>query len=197
RNTAWVGMAEKSARPRASASLRSARPVRRTVGRARIVSAPMRTCSCAMVVPPEHQGRHAGLGHAVPRPEPILTQREKTCSPQRWQIGMAPPPAGRPLRFVRETSDMVAGHPRDLTPPTTRSKPPTGTLHDAVPAGSMIALAMGAAAFGAVAAGAPAIGRLALGRVTVKKARFQALEVDELTGGNLRVREYDGPPPPA
>src|SRR2546428_8729789 len=55
-------MAEKSARPRASASLRSARPMRRTVGRARIGSAPMRTCSCAMVVPPEHQGRHAGLG---------------------------------------------------------------------------------------------------------------------------------------
>src|SRR5262245_58784379 len=46
-------MAEKSARPRASASLRSARPMRRTVGRARIVSATMRTCSCAMVVPPE------------------------------------------------------------------------------------------------------------------------------------------------
>ena len=42
-----------------------------------------------------------------------------------------------------------------------------------------------------------AIGRLALGRVTVKKARFQALEVDELTVRKLRVREYDGPPPPA
>src|SRR5262249_34828985 len=198
-------MAEKSGRPRASASLGSARPMRHPVGRARIVSAPMRTCSCAMVVPPEHQSRHAGLGHAVPRPQPILTQREKTCSPQRRQIGMAPPPAGRPLRFVRETSDMVAGRPRDLTPPTTRSRPggspwrPRETLRraEAVPATSMIALAIGAAAFGAVAVGALAIGRLALGRVTVKKARFQALEVDELTVGKLRVREYDGPPPPA
>src|SRR5262249_22243445 len=68
---------------------------------------------------------------------------------------------------------------------------------EAVPATSMIALAIGAAAFGAVAVGALAIGRLALGRVTVKKARFQALEVDELTVGKLRVREYDEPPPPA
>src|SRR5215472_2654534 len=65
--------------------------------------------------------RHAGLGHAVPRPNPILTRQEKTCSPQRRHIGMAPPPSGRPLRFVRETSDMLAGRRRDLTPPTTRS----------------------------------------------------------------------------
>src|SRR5258705_412329 len=43
-------MAEKSASPRVSASLRSARPMVRITGRARIVSAPMRTCSCAMVV---------------------------------------------------------------------------------------------------------------------------------------------------
>src|SRR5262245_7624071 len=49
-------MAEKSAKPRASASLRSARRMRRTVGRARAVSAPTRTCSCAMVVPPEQSG---------------------------------------------------------------------------------------------------------------------------------------------
>jgi hypothetical protein len=33
--------------------------------------------------------------------------------------------------------------------------------------------------------------------MTVKKARFQALEVDELTVRKLRVREYDGPPPSA
>src|SRR5262249_9645169 len=58
----------------------------------------------------------------------------------------------------------------------------------AVPAASMIALAIGAAAFGAIAVGALAIGRLALGRVTVKRARFQALEVDELTVRKLRVR---------
>jgi hypothetical protein len=68
---------------------------------------------------------------------------------------------------------------------------------EAIPATSMIALAIGAAAFGAIAVGALAIGRLALGRMTVKKARFQALEVDELTVRKLRVREYDGPPPPA
>jgi hypothetical protein len=32
--------------------------------------------------------------------------------------------------------------------------------------------------------------------VTVKRARFQALEVDELTVRKLRVREYEGPPQP-
>jgi hypothetical protein len=30
--------------------------------------------------------------------------------------------------------------------------------------------------------------------VTVKRARFEALEVDELTVRKLRVREYEGPP---
>src|SRR5262245_12880700 len=49
-------MAEKSARPRLSASLRSARPILRTAGRARIASAPIKTCSCAMVVPPDRPG---------------------------------------------------------------------------------------------------------------------------------------------
>jgi hypothetical protein len=63
---------------------------------------------------------------------------------------------------------------------------------EAVPATSMIALAIGAAAFGAVAVGALAIGRLVLGRVTVKKARLP-LEVDELTVRKLRVLEYEGP----
>jgi hypothetical protein len=33
--------------------------------------------------------------------------------------------------------------------------------------------------------------------VTVKKARFQALEVDELTVRKLRVLEREGPPPGA
>ena len=65
---------------------------------------------------------------------------------------------------------------------------------EAVPATSMLALAIGAA-FGAVAVGALAIGRLALGRVTVKKARLQTLEVDELTVRKLRVLEYDGTRP--
>lgn len=46
---------------------------------------------------------------------------------------------------------------------------------------SLLAAALGAAAFAAVAIGALAIGRLAVGRLTIKKARFNALEVDELT----------------
>jgi hypothetical protein len=50
-----------------------------------------------------------------------------------------------------------------------------------IPAVSLLALALGAAAFGAVAIGALAIGRLAVGRLVIKKARFSALEVDELT----------------
>ena len=42
--------------------------------------------------------------------------------------------------------------------------------------------------------GAPAMGRLAVARVTVKKARFQSLEVDELTVRRLRVLEREDPP---
>ena len=60
---------------------------------------------------------------------------------------------------------------------------------------SLIAIALGAAAFGAVAIGALAIGRLAVGRLVIKKARFAALEVDELTVRRLRVLEgnkYEG-----
>jgi hypothetical protein len=64
---------------------------------------------------------------------------------------------------------------------------------DAVPATSLLALALGAAAFGAVAVGALAIGRVAIGRLVIKKARFGALEVDELTVRKLRVVERDGP----
>jgi hypothetical protein len=63
----------------------------------------------------------------------------------------------------------------------------------AVPATSLLALALGAAAFGAVAIGAVAIGRVAIGRLVIKKARFGALEVDELTVRKLRVVEHDGP----
>jgi hypothetical protein len=40
-----------------------------------------------------------------------------------------------------------------------------------------------------VAIGALAIGRLAVGRLVIKKARFAALEVDELTVRRLRVLE--------
>ena len=41
--------------------------------------------------------------------------------------------------------------------------------------------------------GALAIGRLAVGRLTIRKARFGALEVDELTVRKLRVVENEGP----
>ena len=64
----------------------------------------------------------------------------------------------------------------------------------AVPTASLLALALGAAAFGAVAIGALAIGRLAVGRLVIKKARFGALEVDELTVRKLHVIEHEGPP---
>jgi hypothetical protein len=62
-----------------------------------------------------------------------------------------------------------------------------------VPAASLLALALGAAAFGAVAIGALAIGRIAVGRLVIKKARFGALEVDELTVRKLHVVEHEGP----
>jgi hypothetical protein len=39
--------------------------------------------------------------------------------------------------------------------------------------------------------GALAIGRLAVGRMVINKARFGALEVDELTARKLRVFEHD------
>ena len=58
-----------------------------------------------------------------------------------------------------------------------------------ISAASLLALALGAAAFGAVAIGAMAIGRLAVGRLVIKKARFGALEVDELIVRKLRVVE--------
>ena len=56
-----------------------------------------------------------------------------------------------------------------------------------------MALALGAAAFGAVAIGALAIGRLVVGRLVIKKARFGALEVDELTVRKMRIVEHQGP----
>jgi hypothetical protein len=59
----------------------------------------------------------------------------------------------------------------------------------AAPATSLLALAVGAAAFGAVAIGALAIGRLTVGRLTIRKARFNVLEVDQLTVRRLRVLE--------
>ena len=65
----------------------------------------------------------------------------------------------------------------------------------AVPAASLLALALGAAAFGAVVIGALAIGRLAVGRMVIKKARFGVLEVDELTVRKLRVFEHEASSP--
>ena len=59
-----------------------------------------------------------------------------------------------------------------------------------VPAAGLLALALGAAAFGALAIGALAIGRIAVGRMVIKKARFGALQVDELTvlkSGNFKA----------
>jgi hypothetical protein len=61
----------------------------------------------------------------------------------------------------------------------------------AVPAASLLALALGAAAFGAVAIGALASGPHGVGRMVIKKARFGALEVDELTVRKLRVLEHE------
>lgn len=49
----------------------------------------------------------------------------------------------------------------------------------AVPAASLLALALGAAAFGAVAIGALAIGRLAVGRLVIKKAELRFLKFSD------------------
>jgi hypothetical protein len=65
----------------------------------------------------------------------------------------------------------------------------------AISATSVLALALGAAAVGALAIGALAIGRLAIGRLVIKKARFGALEVDELTVRRLHVVEHEKPNP--
>src|SRR5262245_7306558 len=194
-------MAEKSAKPRASASLRSARRMRRTVGRARAVSAPTRTCSCAMVVPPEQSGSPCrSWSRRAATPTYINTAGENV-------FGAVPadrngtPAVGQGIAVrVRDVRYAEKGAGATLAPADDENQLPDGDPSmprdivrraEAIPATSMIALAIGAAAFGAVA-----VGRLALGGMTVKKARFQALEVDELTVRKLRVREYDGPPPP-
>jgi hypothetical protein len=49
----------------------------------------------------------------------------------------------------------------------------------AVPAASLLALALGAAAFGAVAVGVLAIGRLAVGRLVIKKAGLRFLKFSD------------------
>jgi hypothetical protein len=60
---------------------------------------------------------------------------------------------------------------------------------------TLLALALGAAAVGAVAIGALAIGRLAVGRLAIRRARFGALEVDDLVVRKLRVIERQSPAP--
>jgi hypothetical protein len=62
----------------------------------------------------------------------------------------------------------------------------------AISATRLVALALGAAGFGAVAIGALAIGSLAVGRLTIKKARFNKLEVDDLTVRRFRVVKGEG-----
>jgi hypothetical protein len=53
----------------------------------------------------------------------------------------------------------------------------------------MAALALGAAALGDLVIGAVAIGRLTIGGLGVRKARFQSVEIDDLTVRRLRVLE--------
>jgi len=75
-------------------------------------------------------------------------------------------PAGRPI-FWLPLGASPAGEENQL-PDGDRSMPRDIVRRaEAIPATSMIALAIGAAAFGAIAVGALAIGRLALGRMTV------------------------------
>jgi hypothetical protein len=52
------------------------------------------------------------------------------------------------------------------------------------------AAAVGALAFGALAIGALAIARLAIKEMAVKRARFGAVEIDDLTVRRLRVIEH-------
>jgi hypothetical protein len=52
-----------------------------------------------------------------------------------------------------------------------------------------VAVAVGAAALGTLAIGAIAIGTLAIGGIVVRKARFQTVEIDDLTVHRLHVLE--------
>ena len=61
----------------------------------------------------------------------------------------------------------------------------------ATPGASLLALALGAAALGAVALGALAIGRVVVNGLVIKRARFGAIEVDDLTVRRLRVVEHE------
>jgi hypothetical protein len=65
-----------------------------------------------------------------------------------------------------------------------------------LPAAQMGVLAVGAAALGALAIGAMAIGRLAIGGLAVRKAKFGAVEIDDLTVCRLHVLEIAPSMPP-
>src|SRR5262249_47367240 len=110
-------MAEKSAKPRASASLRSARRMRRTVGRARAVSAPTRTCSCAMVVPPQQSGSpcRCWSRRAAP-PDYINTEREDLFAATP-EDGNGPPAVGQGIAVrVRDVRYAEKGAGATLAP---------------------------------------------------------------------------------
>src|SRR5436309_2337338 len=82
-------MAEKSDIPRASASLRSITPMVRITGGPGADSAPVRAWTNIMLVPPgkeEHRAASYGsrCDHAVPQPEPILTQESTMGSRNTW-----------------------------------------------------------------------------------------------------------------
>lgn len=61
----------------------------------------------------------------------------------------------------------------------------------AMGAGAVGTLVLGSFALGAIAMGAVAIGALAIGRLSVGKARFKAIEIDELTVRRLRVETVE------
>src|ERR1700704_4768521 len=136
--------------PRRSASAISAKPMVRTVGRVRIDSAPMRTWTCAMVVPPAKSGREAGrgssIGHAVAAtwvkstPQDGLVRTLATILHPNEPFGTEVIPVALSQRRERQ-----GGRPC-VVMLLADQKPP--------PATSMLALAVGAAAFGAVAVGA-------------------------------------------
>src|SRR6516162_9779530 len=94
-------MAEKSDIPRASASLRSITPMVRITGGPVVDSAPMRAWTYIMLVPPgkeEHRAASYGsrCDHAVPRPEPMLTQESTDVCPCSHGGRVDPRSAGDP-----------------------------------------------------------------------------------------------------
>jgi hypothetical protein len=64
---------------------------------------------------------------------------------------------------------------------------------DGAPAARSGAAALGALALGALAVGAVAYGAVAIGRLAVGKARFRAVEIDELVVKNLHFGDAERP----